>query len=71
MNKRKKERTKVRIGSKAVRCNETRQTFTSISEAAEAYGVKPIQISRVCHGERRMVHGFTFSFIHLKHLFKG
>lgn len=58
-----KERPKVRVGSKAVRCHETRIIYTSISAAAHALGVKPIQVSRVCHGERHIVHGFTFSFL--------
>jgi hypothetical protein len=63
LKKLRKERPEVRFGSKAVWCHETRKKYSSISAAAEEHGVKPIQISRVCHRERHTVHGLTFSFI--------
>jgi hypothetical protein len=49
--------------SKPVICNETRKKYKSISDAARAIGVHPIQVSRVCNGERFVVHGYTFSFL--------
>lgn len=49
--------------AKPIICNETGEKFESISAAAEHYKIKPIQISRVCRGERYSVHGLSFSFI--------
>lgn len=49
--------------AKPIICNETGKEFESISAAAEYYKVKPIQISRVCRGERYNVHGLSFSYI--------
>lgn len=49
--------------AKAVICNETGKKFESISDAARCYGIAPTQVSRVCRGVRKSVHGLTFSFL--------
>ncbi len=49
--------------AKAVVCNETGKKYESISEAARHHGLAPTQVSRVCRGVRKSVHGLTFSFL--------
>jgi hypothetical protein len=48
--------------AKPVVCVDTEEDFESVSHAARELRVKPIQISRVCHGKRYTVHGLTFRF---------
>jgi hypothetical protein len=54
---------------KAVLCPTTGTRYKTISSAARwlerSMGVKvrPIQISRVCHGDRQSCHGRTYQFI--------
>jgi len=48
--------------AKAVYCQETGETFESVSSAARSIGISPIQVSRVCRGLRYSVHGLTFAF---------
>jgi hypothetical protein len=48
--------------AKKVICVETGKTYESVSAAARAIGVAPIQVSRVCRGLRESVHGLTFRF---------
>lgn len=49
---------------KPIKCNETGQTWDSVKECAEFFGVKPKQISRVLKGQRkRLKWEYTFSYI--------
>jgi group I intron endonuclease len=48
---------------KAIVCNETGERFESVSLAALALGVPQPNISKVLHGHRNTVQGFSFKFI--------
>jgi hypothetical protein len=52
----------IRRCAKPVYCFETRERYESVSAAARALGISPVQVSRVCNGLRYTVHGLTFSF---------
>lgn len=48
---------------KAVLCLDTGKAFETISAAARKLHVAPVQISRVCNGERQSVRGHAYRFI--------
>lgn len=61
-------------GCKPVFCIDTRRTYTSVSDAAEAYDVGPDSISNCCNGKQRTAAGKRFCFlkdvpIHLNDIF--
>lgn len=60
--KRKIAEKNIEVNAKPVECTETGETFESISEAARKLGVAPTSISRVCHGERRTIKGYRYTF---------
>jgi hypothetical protein len=53
----------IRRCAKSVQDIETGEIYESISSAARAIGCAPIQISRVCHGDRTSIYGMRFSFV--------
>lgn len=43
--------------------NTTGETFNSIKEASEKYGILATHITRVCRGKRKNTGGYSFSYI--------
>lgn len=50
-------------GCKPVFCIDTRRTYTSVTDAAEAYGVGPDSISNCCNGKQKKAAGKRFCFL--------
>lgn len=50
------------VSRKAVICSNG-MMFSSVREAGEATGIRSASISRVCLGQRSLVHGLKFRFI--------
>ena len=49
---------------KSIICNETGQTWNSVKECAEFFGVKPKQVSRVLRGQRKHLQWkYSFSYL--------
>ena len=49
-------------GTKPIKCIETNQTFSSITEASILFGTTPCCISRVVNGIRKSTCGYTFKY---------
>jgi len=51
------------VNKKRVRCIETGVIYDSGKEAAEAMGLDPSHISKVCRGKLKSHKGFHFEFV--------
>lgn len=54
------------INNKPVICNETKQTFNSITDAAKEMNLNPRHIGEVANGKRKTHGGYTFSFVNVR-----
>ena len=57
------EGKKTRKTCKPVFCIDTRKTYTSVSDAAEAYGIGIDSISNCCNGKQKKAAGKRFCFL--------